>query len=404
MKVLHILSYSPVPPRFGGALRIYYMLKAITQYHETTVVTFGSPEDRMRIHEHFDVPLDNIHVVPHPWVRRHKRLAQCYSLWADRSYFYQGLNSVEMERKIGALLESHDFDAVQTEFPIDWAARCDTDAVKILDAHNVEYEIFQRMSRTATSSFRRWFYHKEYQKLFREELDIISRQDALLVTSERDRSLFDADLPHVSKFVIPNGVDMEYFQPSSEAPEPCSLVFTGMMGYLPNSGGMLYFLDRVLPLVQQEVPEVKVYIVGQSPPKELVRRASDQVVVTGYVDDVRPYVHRASVYVVPLLAGSGTRLKIMEAMAMKKPIVTTSLGCEGIDVKHGDSVLIADDPQTFAQSVIELLRDVRQRRRLVNNGYELVRSSYAWPIVGEKLESVYQTLIPAIKHQNVMVG
>jgi glycosyltransferase involved in cell wall biosynthesis len=227
----------------------------------------------------------------------------------------------------------------------------------------------------------------------REELEACRRQDAVFVTSLRDKEILDHDVPDIPKYVVPNGVDMSYFTPSQTTPEPYTLVFTGMMAYVPNYDGMLYFLDEILPRIHRRMPGVRLYIVGNRPPPDLLKRASDRVVVTGYVDDVRPFIHKASVYVVPLRMGSGTRLKILEAMAMKTPIVTTSIGCEGIDVQDGVSVRIEDEPEGFADAVVDLLGNAALRETLIRNGYELVSSRYDWPIIHKTADALYQRLI-----------
>lgn len=224
------------------------------------------------------------------------------------------------------------------------------------------------------------------------------------MTSERDREMLNKDLPDVPKYVIPNGVDVGYFKASDVTPEPFSLVFTGTMAYQPNSAGMLYFLEEIFPTILWEIPEAKVYVVGKNPPQELKNHASDKVVVTGMVDDVRPYVDRSSAVIVPLLAGSGTRLKILEAFSMKKPIVTTTIGCEGIDAVHGESAMIADEPEAFARNVVELLQNTELQRKLSANGYELARSCYDWSIIGNQIEAVYQNLALPTNHQEAMAG
>ncbi|TLY29689.1 MAG: glycosyltransferase [Ignavibacteria bacterium] len=148
-------------------------------------------------------------------------------------------------------------------------------------------------------------------------------------------------------------------------------------------------LAEIFPLINRKVPGVTITIVGNRPPRELLRRASDQVIITGYVDDVRPFVERASVYVAPLRIGSGTRLKILEALSMKKPVVTTSIGCEGLDILDGESALVADEPEAFASRVIELLQNGGLRRKLMRGGYELVREKYDWRIVHQRLDQAY---------------
>jgi glycosyltransferase involved in cell wall biosynthesis len=152
-------------------------------------------------------------------------------------------------------------------------------------------------------------------------------------------------------------------------------------------------------LICKKIPEAKIYIVGNSPPAHLLARASDNVIVTGYVDDVRPYIRKSSVYVVPLRMGSGTRLKIAEALSMRIPIVTTGIGCEGIDIISGEHALVADDPVSFADSVISLLQNSSLREKLTASGYELMKSNYDWSVIGQKVLSYYQMLVDVKKRQ-----
>lgn len=400
MKVLHVMPYSPVPQSFGGAIRVYHMLKNIALHNEVTVLTYGSPEDHRRLSQEFSPQVKTIHMVPKPWLRTHKRLGQFYALWTSHSTFSLYIRTREMRSQMRRILCENEFDVVQTEFSAMVLDELSTDALKILDAHNVEYDIFRRMWINTRSPLRKVHYYREYKTFFHEETEACRKQDAIFVTSERDKKLFDGGAPNVPKFVVPNGVDTSYFKPFNETPEPSSLVFTGMMGYLPNNDGALHFLDKIFPLIQKKIPEARVYIVGNRPSKKLLKRASDKVVITGYVHDVRPFVSRASVYVVPLRMGGGTRLKVMEAMAMKKPIVTTGIGCEGIDVVNGESALIVDEPQLFAEAVVELLHNAALRQRLIRNGYELVRSRYEWSAIGRQVEQLYQSLAAKAKAHN----
>jgi len=300
--------------------------------------------------------------------------------------------SRQMQNTIDMVLSENNFDIVQTEFSSMGCYTLPNTIVKILDSHNVEYDNFRRMWLKTSSPLRKLHYFDEYKKFYHEELENYKSQDALFVTSSRDKQILDADLPNLPKYVVPNGVDASYFAPSPQSPEPYSMVFTGAMSYIPNSDAMLYFLDSIFPLIQREIPEAKIYIVGSGPPKELLRRATDKIVITNFVDDVRPYVYRSSIFVVPLRMGGGTRLKILEAMAMKKPIVTTSIGCEGIHVRHNESALIADDPETFAQYAVRLLRDAGLGRQLTTNGFELMNAEYEWNVIGTQINSLYQQI------------
>jgi len=393
MNILHLMPYSPVPPNFGGALRTYNILKNIVRNHEVTLVSFGTLDDKRRIDEEFGTSLKDVIIIPGPWEQKYRRLAQFYSTLNQHSFFHSFVVNSRMQETLDRIFNRKVFDIVQTEFSHLGSYNLKTDAIKILDAHNVEYDNFRRMWKNMNSPLRKFHYYLEYKKLFKEEIEGCRKQDALFVTSERDKKLFEKDVSHVPMYVIPNGVDSAYFTSGDTIPEPWTLVFTGMMAYVPNYDGMLFFLDEIFPLIQKKIPQAKIYIVGNRPPKHLCQRASDNVMITGYTDDVRPYIRRASVYVVPLRMGSGTRLKISEALSMKKPIVTTSIGCEGIKVVSGESVLIADEPQAFADGVIRLLYDADSRSRLIRNGYEVMRSTYEWSVIGRKVEEHYQLLL-----------
>ncbi len=391
MKILFTLPYIPVPLTFGGAIRVSHMIKIAAEHHDVTILTFGTPEEERALRKALDMRI-KVHVVSDPWVRNFRRAGQLYALFTKHSFFYKLVESKEMKSILERLLAENDFDIVQTEFSHTAAYDLPTNAVKILDTHNVEYDNFRRIYENAHTPLRRLHYYLEYKKFCNEEQAACRRYDFVFTTSKRDKIILDGDVPEIPKYVIPNGVDSSYFIPSQETPEPYSLVFTGAMSYVPNYDGVLYFLDDIFPRILQQEPKAKIYIVGSKPPGMLRRRTSDNIIVTDYVEDVRPYVYRSSVYVVPLRMGGGTRLKVLEAMAMKKPIVTTSIGCEGIEIVNGNSAIIADEPQEFANSVVQLLRNETLRKKITDNGYEIMRTQYDWKIIGEQVQTLYQTL------------
>jgi glycosyltransferase involved in cell wall biosynthesis len=226
-----------------------------------------------------------------------------------------------------------------------------------------------------------------------EEIELCKKFDAIIATTGRDYEVFRKDLPTQKMFVIQNGVDPAFLEFNRQEPEPKTMVFTGKMSFYPNNHGIIYFLEQVFPRVQQQEPSARFYVVGLNPSKELLRRASENVVVTGFVEDVRPYMARAEVYIIPLLIGGGIRGKALEAMAMKKPIVSTSIGCEGINLKHGESALFADTPEAFAAAVLRLFSDRALRVKLGQKAHENVVSGYNWKAKGEELDRVYQAVV-----------
>jgi glycosyltransferase involved in cell wall biosynthesis len=302
-----------------------------------------------------------------------------------------------MQSTLDDIFRTDDFDVVVAEFGMMGWYTLNSKALKVLDAHNVEYDNYLRMAQHARTWMRKHHYLHEYRNLYKEERDAYGKQDVLFVTSARDKEIIDELAPDVPKFVIPNGVDTEFFVPNGNQVEPNTLVFTGLMKYVPNYDGILHFLDEIFPLIQKEISDVKIYVVGSQPPAFLQRRATDNIIITGFVEDVRPYVWRSKAYVVPLRMGGGTRLKVVEAMAMKKPIITTSIGCEGIEVTSGKNVLIADQAQDFADTVIDVLRDGISHQQIAENGYQLAKAKYDWSIIGDNMEDILQSFLGSAK-------
>lgn len=391
MKVLHILPYIPQPASFGGALRNWHILKHLHENHDVTIAGYSEIGDLNLLYKKLPGIEERSHFINRTKAKFH-RLFQTYTLFTDHSYWYNWTLSEELQQLLNKLLSEQDFDFVITEFTAMGHFKLKTDAVRIVDAHNVEYENFRRMSQVGWSPIRKAFYKREYRKCYEEEIGMLKNQDAIFTTSEVDAAIFKKDVPDLPYFVIPNGVDTSYFSSQARNPSPYTLVFTGSMGYIPNSDGMIYFLEEIFPIIQKRIPQASVYVVGNNPPDILKKYSSDSVTITGYVDDVRPYIEKAAVYVVPLRMGSGTRLKVLEALAMKVPIVSTSIGCEGIEVEDNRHLLIRDDADSFAEAVIQLMEDRLLREKLVYYGYEQVVDLYDWKVIGRSIDEAFYSL------------
>ena len=197
--------------------------------------------------------------------------------------------------------------------------------------------------------------------------------------------------------VVPNGVDMAYYTAptppleSQERPGSSDLVFTAKMDFRPNVDAVLWFAEEALPLIRHESPETRLWVVGKDPHPRLAHLAEDPGIrITGWVEDVRPYIAGAGVYVIPLRIGGGTRLKVLEAMAMSKAIVSTSLGCEGFDLTADQELSVADTPDEFATAVLALLRDPEHRQRMGDAAHRYASTRYDWRLVVPRLEQVYE--------------
>jgi sugar transferase (PEP-CTERM/EpsH1 system associated) len=261
--------------------------------------------------------------------------------------------------------------------------------------HNVESEIWRRHAETRSGFVGRFLYGAQYQRMRRYEGRTLARFDGVLAVSDADRETFSRLYPGAIRrpvHVVPTGVDTEYFSPSLDrnpqsAVRNSELIFTGSMDWLPNEDAMVFFCRDVLPAIRAEEPDVRLTIVGRTPTPAVKKLAEDAGVrVTGRVEDVRPYMKEAAVYIVPLRIGGGTRLKIFEAMAMGKAVVSTTVGAEGLPVTNGEHVMIADEPDGFARAVVHLMRDVERRRQIEAAARALVVERYDWSAVAGELE------------------
>ena len=259
----------------------------------------------------------------------------------------------------------------------------------VLFQHNVEHLIWRRLSELERKPWRRMLFEIEWRKLRRREAEACAGSDLTIAVSEQDRHRLASLAPGARVSPISTGVDTSYFMPDGTAQLPARLVFTGSMDWHPNEDAVLYFIDAILPRIRSEVPQASFAVVGRNPSDRL-RAAGERsgVLITGTVDDVRPFVREAAVYVVPLRAGGGTRLKIFEALSLGKAVVSTTVGAEGLGLASGRDAVIADGPADFASAVVSLLRDPRRREALGTAGRRLVESRYTWTHVAREFETL----------------
>ena len=269
--------------------------------------------------------------------------------------------------------------------------------ITILDEHNIEYIIWDRYCETESNFLKKAFLIWQRKKMKDYEKNIVQRFHLCLTVSTQDMQILKTLSPNTDVTVINNGVDINYFRSFKENEEPYSLVFTGSMNWLPNEDAMVYFINDIYPLIKKSVPDVKLYIVGHSPTAKINRITVNQnITVTGLVRDVRPYLNRSQVFIVPLRIGGGTRLKILEAMAMQKPVVSTAIGHEGINILHNENIITADNPEDFANSIINLFNNQQLRNKLGENGRKLVEKEYSWGTISSILEEKYIKLLNAV--------
>jgi glycosyltransferase involved in cell wall biosynthesis len=260
----------------------------------------------------------------------------------------------------------------------------------------------QRAFETDVTKPRRWvaaaYSLVQWQRLRRYERQACHAADRLVAVSQADADALQRLDPNLEPAIVPNGVDMSFYTApvaplkQGAGPGQADLVFTGKMDFRPNVDAVLWFAQEVLPLIRRESPETRFWVVGKDPHPRLAPLLVDPAVeVTGFVEDQRPYIAMAAVYVIPLRIGGGTRLKVLEAMAMSRAIVSTTLGCEGFEVETDRELITADQPSDFAAAVVALLRDPDRRAQLGAAGCEFAETRYDWQIVVPLLERVYNT-------------
>jgi glycosyltransferase involved in cell wall biosynthesis len=391
MRILWVKVGGLWPLNTGGRLRTFHTISELSRRHRVHVLTTHGPSDEpdglvARL-PHCERVLSVPHRIPKQGSAQFAiSLAQSWlsplpiDVWKCRV--------PALRREVERLLATGGIDVCVADF---LAATPNIPfggpVPVVLFEHNVEHMIWKRLSENASQVWRRVILECEWRKMRRYEARTCSKADLTVAVSEIDRALLAANVPHARIRSIPTGVDTTFFTPNGSCEQPESLVFTGSMDWFPNEDAILHFMDAILPRIREEIPRVALTVVGRSPtPRLRAAAAGAGVKVTGTVDDIRPHVAEAAVYVVPLRIGGGTRLKIFEALAMGKAVVATTVGAEGLPLIPGDHFLQADDPAEFARAVVSLLRDPVQRRSLGAAGRRLIEERYSWSHVAREFE------------------
>lgn len=402
MKVLFLSQIVPYPPHGGVLQRGYNLIREIGKYNEMHLLAFVHPDI-------LGTPdlIENSRMV----LERHCVSVQYFSLWPKRStvhklaafgagFLYPKPFSVLAHRSgsyaqaVRRLVGANAVDLLHVDTVGLAPYRKLAPALPcVLTHHNIESQLMARRAQVETAPLHKLYVGLQAQRLRAYEAEQSPLFDTNIMMSPNDADELRGIAPSVATAIVPNGVDTEYFTPSTEGHDK-ACIYTGGMNMYANKDAVLHFLREIWPAVRRDHPDATFYAIGQDPPRELREHAQrdTSVVVTGYVDDVRPYVRKAAVYVVPLRVGGGTRLKVLDALAQGKAIVSTSLGCEGIGVSDGQNIQIEDEPARFAARVSALFGDAAERKRLGTAARELAESTYGWAAIGVKLQRVYETV------------
>ncbi len=308
-----------------------------------------------------------------------------YTVW--RHY------SIPFLKRVDELISSGQFDLVHCDIlPISYTVRGKKGIYRSVTDHDVSYLKCLGRGKACRNILFKAFLYLEVWKLRRLERNIFRQVDLGIVVSELDKSILNKICPEGNFIVVENGVDLDKFAPSDKLQEAEKLLWLGGFDHFPNRQGIQFFLELVYPLVKKEIPGISIDIVGGGVTKDLIKLADkdSSINLIGYVDDPLPYIHKSTVFVAPILSGGGTKLKVLEAMATGKAIVSTTVGCEGIEGIHGQHFLISDEAHGFAQAVITLLCDESLRKSLEINAWNFVCAGYDYNEISDKLNIYYK--------------
>ena len=396
MKILWVKTDFLHPTTRGGQIRTLEMLRQLHKRHEVHYIAFSdpaSPEGLERSSEYST----HSYPVPHYVVSKSSPLfaAQlCQGLIADLPVAGLRYRSNAMRQTIDRVTSEHRFDAKVCDFLFP-SANIDNLADWTLFQHNVESVIWERHAQSGRTPLHRAYFGLQAKKMLRWEQRVCRSVANVVAVSENDASLMKSRFALSDVSWVPTGVDTQYFEPPGASEERFDLVFVGSMDWMPNIDGIRWFLAEVLPRIRKFKPDCSLAIVGRNPPNAIVEAAkAHKVTVTGTVPDVRPYLWQSSISVVPLRIGGGTRLKIFEAMAAGVPVVSTTIGAEGLPAEDGRDICIGDTPEAFASECLGLLSSRQRREEIRDSALAMVVRDFSWEQVTNRFEDAIR--LPAV--------
>lgn len=399
MRVVFVTVRLPFPLNSGGRIRTYHLLKHISQIHRVTLVTAletaEEAEAARALKEQLPQVALRLTTVPSRGGMP-RRLGRALRSPIDPlPYTWSGYRHPRFTENLRRTLAEEAFDLVHCDHThIAHAVLALRTPPRLLNAHNVDSMLLRRVAEIEGRPWKRAVINWQARKVLRAERRTYPRFDGCLAMSDVDKAHLEQLAGDVPVWIVPNGVDTDAFEPSGTSSTPGLMAFSGAMDWLPNVDAVRFFAQEILPTIRAQVPGARLLVVGRNPAPGLVRRlAGAGVEFTGTVDDVRPFLARADLFVVPLRAGSGTRLKILEAWASGKAVLSTSLGAEGLPAVDGENIAIADTAARFAERAAALLRDPTRARCLGTAGRQAVEESFSWKRVGDSLLEVYETVL-----------
>jgi sugar transferase (PEP-CTERM/EpsH1 system associated) len=394
----HNLAY---PPKGGPLQRNYNLLREAAKSCEVHVLAFDqpairpagiSPQDCVRALAEFCTRVD--------WLPLSTELFKGQRYWlairrlaSSDPFVIHWLRSSEMMRRLREILHNGFFDVVHFDtLGLAQYSVLVRNSGTVLNHHDVDSSMMTLRAANDLNMLRRRYWQREARKLREAEQRWCPQFDVNLVVSREDEKLLADSRPGMQTTVVPNGVDTDYFRPRRD-PEGKQLLFCGSLDWHPNVEAMKFFFDAIWPRLIRQLGHIEIYVVGRRPPKWLERLSANdnRIQVTGFVDDVRPYFRKATMFVCPIRHGGGTRLKILDALAMGVPVIATSFACSGLSLKNGKHVVLAETPDDFVRQIERVLSNATLRVSLAAAGRAIVERTYSWNVIGRSLIAAYET-------------
>ena len=400
-RILFLSELLPYPLVTGAKIRAYYVLRHLARSHQVTLLTFVRDDDRPEDIAHLEGFLEQVHTVPMQRSRTRDARAVLVSLMTGRPAIIAREEIGPMRRRVEDLLATGRFDAVHADqIPMAQYGLLGPPARvrRLLDQHNATFRLLERLARHEPSLWKRSLLQREARAFGRYEAAVCRRYDQVTFVSSQDRQKLLARMgdpaPDGHSSVIPIGIDTEEEQPVSPVAAPHRVTFLGTMYWPPNVEGFTWFWENVWPQVRQRVPQARLTCIGKRPPPRIRALGGEPDVESlGYVPDLAPYLAETAVFVVPLRAAGGMRVKIVNAWCWGLPVVSTTIGAEGIAFREGEHILIADTPEAFASAVVQVLADRNVGDRLRAAGRRWVEERYDWRRIYGAWDGVYQRLL-----------
>ncbi|HBA84676.1 MAG TPA: hypothetical protein DCZ95_11325 [Verrucomicrobia bacterium] len=394
---LHLAYTLPVPARSGYEHRVWQLCRNLSRTLDITLLSRSmTPTVPVAANDHA-IKFRTLHL-PRPRLGEKLRkgmrfLFSSYPIMAGGWYF------PEMARAIEEELRRTPRDLIVLEgiwLSVYWPFIEHWPALKVINHYDLEPESLRRQAEILPAGLAKWLYRNAARRMVKLESRLVRKADLNWVTSRREQQILLGRNPGARIEVAPNGVDTNRLKPLPAVEGSREILFVGALSYLPNMDGVSFFVQQVLPLIRQKRPDIVFRVVGKNPaPSIKALHRPPEVEITGEVEELESWYRRAALCVVPLRAGGGTRLKILEAMAYGRPVVSTSLGAEGIDAASGRDILIADRPEDFAQAVLDLLQHPDRMRSMAENARALVDEKYGWSSIADFMTDTYRKMSPA---------